>query len=80
MPTSFYSMIVSGLVDASFSLAHAASKVRWYRACCSEFQVYSRYVLELVLYLSWQCPIPSYIDCIITSPSAPLQSNVKRVM
>lgn len=35
MPTSFYSMIVSGLVNAS--LSHAASKVRWYRACCSEF-------------------------------------------
>lgn len=55
MPTSFYSIIVSGLVDASFSLPYAASKVRWYRACCPEFQVCSRYLLELVLHLSWQC-------------------------
>lgn len=52
MPTSFYSMIASGLVDASLSLPHAVSKVR-YGACCPEFQVCSRYVLELVLHLSW---------------------------
>lgn len=28
---SFYGMIVSGVVVASLSLAHAALKVRWYR-------------------------------------------------